>query len=72
MGKVAKWEDDLIHPNEWPVHYDSMPQKCKDLIDDKDVYALGIGKNEELGWFIAMSGQGPVIVWSEKMQMDRV
>ncbi len=65
MGFITNWEDDLIHPEKWKELYSEMPDEYKKIVDDNED-CIGIGKNEKMGWFIGMSGQGPVIVWQEK------
>lgn len=65
MGFVTDWEEDLIDPRCWKELYDEMPKECQLLIDDKEE-CVGIGKNDQLGWFTAFCGQGPVLDWSEK------
>ena len=65
IGFVTSWEDDLIHPKHWKELYNEMPIECQRLIDDHEE-GIGIGKNEEFGWFTAFCGQGPVMDWSEK------
>lgn len=67
MGLVANWENDLIPFEKWKELYDKMPEKCKKVVDDdSDDAPIGIGRNKEYGWFIACSGQGPFIAWTEK------
>lgn len=59
------FENDLIHPDKWPELYDQMPDECREVVDGPpDV--IGIGRNEKYGWFIACSGQGPFVAWSER------
>jgi len=70
MGFVTDWEDGLIPIELWPVYYDEMPKECKKVVDGhKD--CVGIGRNKELGWFTAFSGQGPCIAWSENGDYER-
>lgn len=53
-----------------------MPEKCREVVDTHPwtLYGgpVGIGQCEELGWFIACSGQGPFIAWSEKEYVEKV
>lgn len=65
MGLVADWEDDLIPFEKWKDYYDEMPDECKKIVDNPEG-CVGVGRNPELGWFVAFSGQGPCIAWSEK------
>lgn len=65
MGFVTNWEDDLIPSEDWKELYDQMPKECQQLVDD-DEQGVGIGRNEEFGWFTAFCGQGPIMDWSEK------
>lgn len=69
MGYVTNYEDDLIKPSEWRNFYNEMPIECQEIVD-ADPWSLGgptgIGRNEELGWFVCGSGQGPFLIWSEK------
>lgn len=65
MSKCAKFEDDLLPVELWKNFYHIMPRMCQEVVDGPPE-CLGIGRNEELGWFIAGSGQGPCICWVEK------
>ena len=65
MGFLADWEDGLIPVEKWKDYYDVMPDECKKVVDEMDD-CIGIGRSPELGWFVAFSGQGPCIAWSEK------
>ena len=67
MGFVWDLEDDLIHPDLWDALYSSMPKECKEVVDGPPD-CIGIGYNDEYGWFILGSGQGPYLCWSEKVK----
>ena len=71
MGFVCKLEDDLISPKKWKELYDEMPPECKRQVDGPNHYPTGIGRNEELGWFVMATGQGPILMWSEKEMKER-
>ena len=58
-------EKDLISPECWDELYTSMPKECQEVVEGQPD-CLGIGYNEELGWFIMGSGQGPSLLWQEK------
>lgn len=64
MGIVCRLEDDLISPEKWESLFDKMPKECQEAT--KEGGCIGIGRNEKLGWFIMISGQGPCLVWQEK------
>ena len=55
-------------PEKWNDLYNEMPEKCRQFIKEMESSpdCMGLGKNNKLGWFIAGSGQGPSIYWSEK------
>lgn len=56
------YDDDLISPDwEKPLR-DVMPDKCKDVIDNKPDNTR-VGKNGELGWFILKDSK---VIWCEK------
>lgn len=57
-------EKDLVPPRMWPDLVDLMPDKCREVAEGEPD-CLGIGRNQELGWFVMGSGQGPAILWSE-------
>ncbi len=63
---VDNRENDLISPEKWKELYDQMPKECQEVVDGPPE-CLGIGRNEKLGWFIMGSGQGPCLLWSEKI-----
>jgi len=65
MGFVTRWEDYLIPYEQWEELRSKMPVECQNIIDEP-LCCVGIGHNEELGWFIAGSGQGPCVFWQEK------
>jgi hypothetical protein len=58
-------ERDLIRPDSWRLYYDQMTTYCQHLIDI-DAQQIGIGWNDEIGWFVLCCGQGPFLVWAEK------
>ena len=64
MGIVCRLEDDLIHPDKWKDLYDETPEECQEVVDGP-AQSLGIGYNDNLGWFIMGFGQGPSLCWSE-------
>jgi hypothetical protein len=76
MG-LAEFEGDLVATDRWEYLYGEMPPECQRLVDEwaecetamefiqKQGGPVGIGRNDELGWFIACCGQGPFIAWSE-------
>lgn len=66
MGIICNLEDDLISPEKWWGLYNEMPNECREVVIYDSDQPIGIGKNEEYGWFIIGSGQGPVLLWSEK------
>lgn len=72
MSFCADFEDHLISPDKWDELYPQMPVKCRELVDRMRIDPMSeggpvsIGKSDELGWFIACSGQGPFIAWAEK------
>jgi hypothetical protein len=65
-------ERDLIGSDKWQDRYDEMPPKVQRTVDRiaKDPWSegcsIGIGHNEEVGWFILGCGQGPFLIWIEK------
>jgi hypothetical protein len=67
MGFCCSWEDDLIAPEKWDELYKDMPKYCQEVVDicREEPDCIGIGRNEELGWFVAGAGQGPCLMWSE-------
>jgi hypothetical protein len=66
-------ERDLIGSNKWPQYYEKMHQTVKEVVDnlrnpDFDPChgcSIGIGFNEEVGWFVLGCGQGPMLLWTE-------
>ena len=68
VPKVCALEGYLIDPDKWHDLYKKMPPECKKVVDDCDIEpdCIGIGRNEEHGWFIIGAGQGPCLLWSEK------
>lgn len=45
-----------------------LPVYCQRLLDmtpDELGGSTGIGRNEELGWFVMGCGQGPCLLWTE-------
>ncbi len=72
MGLVCKLEDDLIPPDKWRELYNQMPLECQRIVDGPNHYPVGIAKNDELGWFIMTTGQGPVVMWSEKNGFTKI
>lgn len=63
-------ERDLISSLKWKEMYDQMPVQCQNEVDkmDKpwDGCSVGIGRNDEVGWFILGCGQGPFVIWIER------
>jgi len=60
------WENDLISSEKWFEFYKEMSDECKKIVDAAEGDCVGIGRNEEFGWFIGGSGQGPELLWTEK------
>jgi len=67
-------ERDLIKRDKWHDRYDSMPPTIREVVDnfnnpDFDPFSygcsVGIGHNDEVGWFLLGSGQGPFLLWAD-------
>ena len=67
-------ERDLIGSDKWAEHYDDMPPTVKEVVNnfrnpDFDPFSygcsIGVGHNEEVGWFVLGCGQGPIVLWIE-------
>jgi hypothetical protein len=65
---MKPYESDLIAPDQWRKLYPTMPRRCQKFVEEMEEApdCMGLGHNDELGWFIAGSGQGPDIYWQEK------
>ena len=64
-----KLEEDLIPPYLWNEFSTLLiPIEILEVAMNPEPQGLGIGYNEELGWFILGSGQGPGLVWSQKLK----
>ena len=55
----------LIPPKDWAGLRGDMPKECLEIVDGPPD-CVGVGKSPTLGWFVAASGQGPAILWSEQ------
>lgn len=65
MKSIFKLEKKMIHPSKWKKFYNIMPRECQEVVDGPPD-ALGIGYDEEYGWYILGCGQGPYMCWNEK------
>ena len=62
---MTELESQLLPKSEWS----KAPQVAQDIVtkDTAEGIPSGIGRNDELGFFvISSSGQGPMLLWSEK------
>jgi len=68
MSLCANYEDDMIPSEKWRELFNEMPKKCQEFVEEMERApdCMGLGKNEEYGWFICGSGQGTGVYWSEK------
>ena len=58
----------LLQPELWEKYYYFMPYQCREVVDDPDGQGgpVGIGWQDNLGWFLAGSIGDKFPLWSEK------
>lgn len=76
MISVFQLEKRLIPFYEWVNHKDKLPTNIWNMIANHmaaielygggSVGPLGLGFDDELGYYMLASGQGPFVVWMEK------
>ena len=72
MVSVFQLEKKMVPVEQWAAIAHNYPQWLRKQMDLKDA-PIGFGYDEEVGWFsLESSGQGPYMVWSEKVQDDAV
>lgn len=69
MGMVWKLEEDLMPIEFWDDYEHNFPDHVQKELGFSRLgmsAPIGIGWNEDTGWFCLCSGQGPFMAWSEK------
>ena len=65
---IFELEKHLIPFTEWE---EKVPKFVRDMVDLDDGQPTGIGYTEKTGWYILGTGQGPFVVWMEKLTCER-
>ncbi len=66
-GMVCHLERYLISPHDWPDYRDKVPEYILDNVINGPPDCIGFGYCYKLGWFVMGSGQGPCLLWAEKI-----
>ena len=75
MINIFALEREMISRSKWRSFYNEMPAECRKIIEkekERPSGLIGLGHNEEVGYFVLMSGQGPFICWAEKLTQEEI
>ncbi len=64
---VFQLEKQMVSTEEWASISHNYPLRLQDEMKSLE-QPIGFGWDEEVGWFSLGSGQGPFLIWAEKVQ----
>lgn len=67
MPNIHELERHMIPPDAWSGYILSkFPKDVQDELVSK-TSPMGIGHHNEIGWYCLGAGQGPFLIWAEKL-----